>query len=326
MHPVLRTVLQRLGLGLLTLLAVSVIIFSSLEMLPGGFAEAILGQGATPEAVANFNHSLGLDRPPVTRYFEWVSGALQGDFGKSFAGAGGWRQENVRLVSGIIGPRLYNTFFLAAMTAIIAVPIALALGLLCALYRNSWFDRIANATTLTTIASPEFFVAYILVFFFAVKLRWFPPLSTVSASTPFGEHLYKATLPALTLTLVIVAHMMRMTRASIIALLSSPYIEMAKLKGLSPRQVILKHALPNAWAPIATVIAFNLAYLVVGVVVVEVVFTYPGIGQLMVDSVSSRDMPVAQACALIFAATYILLNLLADIVAIVTNPRLLHPK
>lgn len=326
MHPVIRTVLQRLGLGLLTLFAVSVIIFSTLEMLPGGFAEAILGQGATPETVAAFNKSLGLDRPPTTRYVEWVTGAVQGDFGKSFAGAGGWRSENVRTVSSIIGPRLYNTFFMAGLTAIIAVPLALGLGLLTALYRNTWFDRIANATTLTTIASPEFFVAYILVFFLAVKLRWFPPLSTVSATTPFAEHLYKAFLPALTLTLVIIAHMMRMTRASIIALLASPYIEMARLKGLSRSQVILRHALPNAWAPIATVIAFNLAYLVVGVVVVEVVFTYPGIGQLMVDSVGSRDMPVAQACALIFAATYITLNLLADIIAIVTNPRLLHPK
>ena len=326
MHPVIRTVLQRLGLGLLTLFAVSVIIFSTLEMLPGGFAEAILGQGATPETVAAFNKSLGLDRPATTRYVEWVTGAVQGDFGKSFAGAGGWRSENVRPVSGIIGPRLYNTFFLAGLTAIIAVPLALGLGLLTALYRNTWFDRVANATTLTTIASPEFFVAYILVFFFAVKLRWFPPLSTVSATTQFAEHLHKGLLPAITLTLVIVAHMMRMTRASIISLLASPYIEMARLKGLSRSQVILRHALPNAWAPIATVIAFNLAYLVVGVVVVEVVFTYPGIGQLMVDSVGSRDMPVAQACALIFAATYILLNLLADIIAIVTNPRLLHPK
>jgi peptide/nickel transport system permease protein len=327
MHPVIKTVLQRLGLGLLTLLAVSAIIFSTLELLPGGFAEAMLGQSATPETVAVFNKELGLDRPAVTRYFEWVSGAAVGDFGKSFAGAGGgWGNAKVRYVSDVISARFYNTFFLAVMTALIAVPIALTLGFLCALYRNSWFDRIANATTLTTIASPEFFVAYILVFFFAVKLRWFPPLSTVSPSTPFAEHLYKAVLPSLTLTLVIVAHMMRMTRASIISLLSSPYIEMAKLKGLSPRQVILKHALPNAWAPIATVIAFNLAYLVVGVVVVEVVFTYPGIGQLMVDSVSKRDMPVAQACALIFAATYILLNLTADIVAIVTNPRLLHPK
>ncbi len=326
MHPVVKTVLQRLGLGFLTLLAVSVIIFSSLELMPGGFAQSILGQGATPETVEAFNRSLGLDRPPVTRYFEWVLGAVQGDFGKSFAGAGGWREENIRYVSNIIGPRLYNTFFLAAMTAIIAVPLALILGLLAALYRNSWFDRIVNAVTLTTIASPEFFVAYILVFFFAVKLRWFAPLSTISDTTPFLQHMYKGALPALTLTLVIIAHMMRMTRASIISLLSSPYIEMAKLKGLTGRQVILRHALPNAWAPIATVIAFNLAYLVVGVVVVEVVFTYPGIGQLMVDSVSSRDMPVAQACALIFAATYILLNLSADIIAIVTNPRLLHPK
>jgi peptide/nickel transport system permease protein len=326
MHPVIKTVLQRLGLGLLTLIAVSVIIFSSLELMPGGFAENILGQGATPETVAAFNKSLGLDRPAVTRFFEWIFGALRGDFGKSFAGAGGWREENIRYVSDIIGPRLYNTFFLAAMTAIIAVPLALILGLLAALYRNSWFDRIVNSVTLTTIASPEFFVAYILVFIFAVKLRWFPPLSTISDTTPFLQHLYKGALPALTLTLVIIAHMMRMTRASIISLLSSPYIEMAKLKGLTAKQVILRHALPNAWAPIATVIAFNLAYLVVGVVVVEVVFTYPGIGQLMVDSVSSRDMPVAQACALIFAATYILLNLSADIIAIVTNPRLLHPK
>ena len=326
MHPVLKTVLQRLGLGFLTLLAVSVIIFSSLEFLPGGFAEATLGQNATPETVAAFNKSLGLDRPAVTRYFEWVGGAVKGDFGRSFAGAGGWREENVRYVSKIIGPRLYNTFFLAALTAIFAVPIALVLGLVAALDRNSWFDRVVNAVTLTTIASPEFFVAYILMFFLAVKFRIFYPLSTVNQTTPFWEHVSRAALPAITLTLVIIAHMMRMTRASIISLLASPYIEMAKLKGLKPRQVILQHALPNAWAPIATVIAFNLAYLVVGVVVVEVVFVYPGIGQLMVDSVSSRDMPVAQACALIFAATYILLNLLADIVAIVTNPRLLHPK
>jgi peptide/nickel transport system permease protein len=160
-------------------------------------------------------------------------------------------------------------------------------------------------------------------------VSWIPDfstLATVSANTSFPDHLWKAILPATTLTLVIIAHMMRMTRASIISLLASPYVEMAKLKGLKPSQVIVRHALPNAWAPIATVIAFNLAYLVVGVVVVEVVFVYPGIGQLMVDSVSSRDMPVAQACALIFAATYILLNLLADIIAIVTNPRLLHPK
>jgi peptide/nickel transport system permease protein len=323
MHPVLRTVLQRLGLGLLTLLAVSIVIFSVLELLPGGYAQNILGQGATPETVAAFNKQLGLDRPAPVRYVEWIGNAVRGDFGNSYSGTTG----NIkRSVSGVIGPRLYNTFFLAAMAAIIAVPLALFLGVMAALYRNSWFDRIVNSVTLTTIAMPEFFIAYVLMFFLAVKLRWFYPLSTVSEATPFLEHLYRAALPAITMTLVIIAHMMRMTRAAIINLLSSPYIEMAQLKGVSKSQVILRHALPNAWAPIATVIAFNLAYLVVGVVVVEVVFVYPGIGQMMVDAVSSRDMPVVQACALIFAATYITLNLLADIVSIVTNPRLLHPK
>jgi len=323
MHPIARTVLQRLGLGLLTLFLVSVVIFSSLEMLPGGFAEAILGQGATPETVKNFNHEIGLDRSATVRYFEWIGGVLTGNFGYSYAGLGG---SIKRSVSELIAPRLYNTFFLALMTAIFAVPLSLFLGVMAALYRNSWFDRAINSVTLTTIAAPEFFIAYILMFFFAIKLRWFYSLSTVDATTPFLQHVARAALPAITLTLVIVAHMMRMTRAAIINLLSSPYIEMAQLKGVPRWQVITQHALPNAWAPIATVVAFNLAYLVVGVVVVEVVFVYPGIGQLMVDSVSSRDMPVVQACALIFAATYILLNLSADIIAIITNPRLLHPK
>ena len=323
MHPVLRTVLQRLGLGILTLLAVSVIIFSALEFLPGGYAENVLGQGATPETVAAFKHDLGLDRPATVRYFEWIGNALQGDFGSSYSGLSGSMKRDV---SSTIAPRLYNTFFLATMAACIAVPLSLLLGAMAALYRNSWFDRIVNSVTLTTIALPEFFIAYVLMFFLAIKFRWFSPLSTVSVDTPFLEHLVRAALPALTMTLVIVAHMMRMTRAAIINLLASPYIEMAQLKGVSKSQVIIRHALPNAWAPIATVIAFNLAYLIVGVVVVEVVFVYPGIGQMMVDAVSSRDMPVVQACALIFAATYILLNLLADIVSIITNPRLLHPK
>ena len=219
-----------------------------------------------------------------------------------------------------------NTLFLAAFAAAVAIPLALCLGVLAALYRDSLFDRTVNVLTLAAISLPEFFIAYLLMFFLALKLKWFPTLSTVSDSTAFLEHVWRAALPALTLTLVIVAHMMRMTRAALINLLSSPYMEMAQLKGVPKREAIVKHALPNAWAPIATVIAFNLAYLVVGVVVVEVVFVYPGIGQLMVDSVSSRNMPVAQACTLIFAATYILLNLSADIISIITNPRLLHPK
>ncbi|MEE4236091.1 MAG: ABC transporter permease [Anderseniella sp.] len=323
MHPILKTILQRLGLGLLTLFVVSLIIFSSMQFLPGDFATAVLGQAATPETVAAFRKELGLNDPAPLRYLQWIGGVLQGDFGSSFSGRSAGRE---REVMELIAPRLWNTLFLAGLTAAIAVPLSLALGISAALYRNSLYDRSINATTLTTISFPEFFVAYILILLLATLWKVFPSLANVRPDTPLMDRIYMCALPALTLTLVIVAHMMRMTRAAIINLLASPYIEMARLKGVSSGKVILKHALPNAWAPIVNVIAFNLAYLVVGVVVVEVVFVYPGIGQLMVDAVSTRDIPVVQACALIFAATYILLNLFADIVSIVTNPRLLHPR
>jgi peptide/nickel transport system permease protein len=326
MNPVLKTVLQRLGLGVLTLFAVSIIIFMAIEALPGDFARAILGQSATPETVAAFQRDIGLDRPPVERYFRWIGGVVQGDFGNSFSSAGALGGGQKRTVVDSIKPRLINTLFLAGMAALIAVPLSLVLGMLAALYRNSIFDRVVNFATLTSISVPEFFVAYILMLFLAVRWPIFYSLASVSADTPFFERVARCALPAMTLVLVIVAHMMRMTRAAIINLLASPYIEMARLKGVSPRRIIYHHALPNAWAPISTVIAINLAYLIVGVVVVEVVFVYPGIGQLMVDSVSARDIPVVQACALIFAATYILLNLAADIVGIITNPRLLHRR
>ena len=323
MNPVITTIVQRLGLGILTLFLVSLIIFSALTMLPGDFGEAVLGQQALPETVEAFRRELGLDKPAWQRYLSWVASVAQGDLGTSFSGRAASGNDNSRMVIELVAPRLKNTLFLAGVTAAIAVPLSLFLGIMAALKRNSIYDRTVNAVTLTTISFPEFFLAYVLIVLMA---KYFPTLANVTEDMLLGERLYKIALPSLTMTLVIVAHMMRMTRASIINLLSSPYVEMAQLKGVSKSKVILKHVMPNAWAPIATVIAFNLAYLVVGVVVVEVVFVYPGIGQLMVDSVSSRDIPVAQACALIFAATYILLNLLADIIGIVTNPRLLHPR
>ncbi|MDE1062980.1 MAG: ABC transporter permease [Pseudomonadales bacterium] len=326
MHPVLTTIIQRLGLGLLILFVVTVIIFSSIEFLPGDFGEAVLGQAALPETVEAFRRELGLDRPPVERYFMWAGNVLTGDLGNSFSGRNASGVDRSRDVWNLIQPRLANTLFLASMAALVAVPLSLALGITAALYRNSIYDRVVNATTLTTISFPEFFVGYILILIFATYFKVFPSLANISDSTPLLEKIYRSTLPALALTLVIVAHMMRMTRAAIINLLASPYIEMAQLKGASKAKVILHHALPNAWAPIVNVIAFNLAYLVVGVVVVEVVFVYPGLGQLMVDAVSSRDIPVVQACALIFAGTYILLNLFADVISIITNPRLLHPR
>jgi len=326
-HPVIRTILQRLGLGLITLFVVSLILFSSIEFLPGDFGQAVLGQAALPETVAAFRKELGLDLPVHERYLDWLGGMLTGDMGNSFSGRGSsGGDDRSRPVIELLAPRLANTLFLAGMAAVISVPLALFLGITAALYRNSIYDRTVNALTLTTISFPEFFVAYLLILGLSSFTKIFPSLANISPDAHFWERVYLTALPALTLTLVIVAHMMRMTRAAIINLMASPYIEMADLKGASRSEIILRHALPNAWAPIVTVIAFNLAYLVVGVVVVEVVFVYPGVGQLMVDAVTTRDVPVVQGCAMIFAATYILLNLFADIISIITNPRLLHPR
>ena len=318
MVKILKMVAQRLALGLLTLFVVSLVISLGVELLPGDLAEAILGQSALPETVAAFRRELGLDQPLHIRYLQWLGGMVQGDFGTSLA--------NNREISELLGVRFSNTLFLAATAAVISVPLAVTLGVLAALYRNSLFDRTINIVTLSSISFPEFFVAYILILFLAINVNIFPSISNVSADIGFWDHVYRVILPALTLTLVVVAHMMRMTRAAIINLLASPYIEMAMLKGISRSRIITHHALPNALAPIINVIVINLAYLVVGVVIVEVVFVYPGLGQLFVDSVIKRDIPVVQASCMIFAATYILLNLTADVLSILSNPRLMHPK
>jgi peptide/nickel transport system permease protein len=261
---------------------------------------------------------LGLDRAAPIRYFEWLGGAVTGDFGNSLV--------SQKPVSEAIGSRFANTLFLAVYAAVIAVPVAIFLGILVALYRNTVFDRVANVLTLTSISAPEFFLGYVLILFFAVKWGMFPAISNIDDDMSLLDKLERTFLPALTMVLVVVAHMMRMTRASIINLLASPYVEMARLKGVPAWKVIVKHTLPNAWAPIINVVALNLAYLITGVVLVEVVFVYPGIGQMLVDSVTKRDFPVVQACCLIFAGTFILLNLAADIGSILTNPRLRHPK
>ncbi len=310
----LKFILTRLALGVLSLLAVSILIFIATEILPGDVASAVLGQGATPETLAAFRTELGLDRPAYVRYFEWFSGAIQGDLGQSMT--------NKREILPELMKKFKNTLFLAGVAALIAVPISVGLGIIAAINEGKWQDRWSNIISLATISVPEFFIAYILILVFAVQLRWFPSLSTVFDGMSVGEKLYKIALPALTLTMLVAAHMLRMTRSSVLAIMSQPYIEMAFLKGLPRSRVILKHALPNAAAPIISVIALNLAYLIVGVVVIEVVFVYPGVGQYMVDGVTKRDLPVVQACGLIFAATFIILNTVADILAILANPRL----
>ncbi len=309
---------KRLAFGVVTLFVISVLIALGVELLPGDLAEALLGQMATPGTVAAIRRDLGLDQPLYVRYFDWVFNILQGDLGTSLA--------NQREVTEVIGKRLANTLFLAVVAALVAVPLAVILGILAALYRETLFDKIITMSTLTTVSFPEFFVAYIVMVVLAVQWQLFPSMSGLKTDMDLGEQLNAVALPALTLILVYVAQIMRMTRAAIINVLNSPFIETAQLKGITPARVIVYHAFPNALSPIINVIVLNLAGLVVGVVVVEVVFVYPGLGQLMVVSVSKRDLPVVQASALIFAGTYVVLNLTADILSIVANPRLRHPR
>ncbi len=318
MHPILKLVAQRLALSTLLLLAASVLIFVGTQILPGDVAQSILGQSATPENLANLREELGLNEPAYSRYLSWLSNVLHGDLGTALT--------NGRDIAESIGYRLKNTLFLAATAAVVSVPLAIFLGLLAVRYKDRWPDKLISAVTLTSISIPEFLIGYVLMYFIAVKLGWFSSVAMINDSMSFGEKLNAIALPVMVLTLVVLAHMMRMTRAAILNVMQSAYIETAELKGLSSFNVIAKHAFPNAVSPIVNVVMLNLAYLVVGVVVVEVVFVYPGMGQYLVDHVAKRDVPVVQASGIIFAAVYIGLNMIADIVSILANPRLRHPK
>ncbi|MDP5217969.1 ABC transporter permease [Ruegeria sp. 2205SS24-7] len=318
MHPVVKLVAQRLVLSTLLLLAASVLIFAGTTILPGDVAQSILGQSATPESLANLREELGMNDPAVTRYFNWLFAALQGDLGTALT--------NGRDIAESVGQRLSNTLFLAFWAAIISVPLAILLGLVAVRYKDRWPDKLISAVTLASISIPEFLIGYLLMFFLAVQLGWFPSIAMINDDMGLLQKLQSIALPVMVLTLVVLAHMMRMTRAAILNVMQSAYVETAELKGLSGFQVIYRHAFPNAIAPIVNVVMINLAYLVVGVVVIEVVFVYPGMGQYLVDHVSKRDVPVVQACGLIFAAVYIFLNMIADIVSILANPRLRHPK
>ncbi|MBD3662627.1 ABC transporter permease subunit [Sulfitobacter aestuariivivens] len=339
MHPVIKLVAQRIALGILLLFAASILIFAGTMMLPGDVAQQILGQSATPESLANLRAELGLNDPPVTRYFQWLGGFLQGDLGTALT--------NGRDIADSVGTRLKNTLFLAFWAAVISVPLAITLGLVAVRYKNRWPDKLISAVTLTTISIPEFMIGYILIFVLAIQLpawinaaeflgdpmqQWllsnfrFSSVALINDSMSLIDKIKSITIPIMVLTLVVLAHMMRMTRAAILNVMQSAYIETAELKGMAMLKIIRKHAFPNAIAPIVNVVMINMAYLVVGVVVVEVVFAYPGMGQYLVDHVSKRDVPVVQACGLIFAAVYIGLNLIADVVSILANPRLRHPK
>ena len=318
MHPLLKLVVQRVALGLVLLLLVSFLIFLGVEALPGDTAQAILGQSATPVALANLREAMGLNEPALYRYFKWLGHALTGDLGQALT--------NKQDIATAIGQRLGNTLFLAVCAGVISVPLAIGLGLTAARYNGRWPDKVISGITLATISLPEFVAAYFVIFLLTQVIPILQPVSMVFPGMSFLERLHAVALPVIVLVMVVLAHMMRMTRAAILNVMQSPYIETAELKGLSPMQVIWRHALPNAIAPIISVVVINLAYLVVGVVVVEVVFSYNALGQYLVDHVTKRDLPVVQAVGIIFAAVYIGLNILADVVGIVANPRLRHPK
>lgn len=306
--------LNRFLLSLATLLFVATAVFVITNLLPGDVAQELLGQAATPEAVAGLRKALGLDVPPFQRYLAWLGKLMTGDAGLSLV--------NGQPVAALIGARLGNSLLLAGVTALVAVPLALMLGITSAVWRGSLYDRVVGASTVMVVSVPEFLVASTAVLIFAVHLQWVPALSQLGRIGGILDAIRVFALPVMTLTFVVVAQMARMTRAALVDVLSSSYVEMARLKGASQTRIVLWHALPNAIGPIANAIAFSLSFLLGGVIIVETIFNYPGIAKLMVDGVSTRDLPLVQACAMLFCAAYLVLVTAADVAAILANPRL----
>ncbi|AYM83235.1 MULTISPECIES: ABC transporter permease [Agrobacterium] len=305
---------RRLVVMLTTLLIVSFIVFSATSLLPGDTATILLGQAATPEAVAGLRTAMHLDDPALLRFVRWLFGLLHGELGTSYA--------NNMAIADLIGPRFVNSMKLAGITTIIAVPLALTLGISSAMLRGTLYDRAVTVLTIGVISVPEFMIATLAVLLFAVYLKWLPALSLVSEVHTLFDVLRVYAMPVITLTFVVSAQMIRMSRAAVIETLDTPYVEMALLKGAPRMRIVLRHALPNALGPIVNAVALSLSYLVGGVIIVETIFNYPGIAKLMVDGVATRDLPLIQSCAMIFCVGYLLLITTADIIAIMSNPRL----
>lgn len=313
---IVRLIASRVGTSFLLLLAVSVVVFAGTDLLPGDVAQMVLGQGATPAALQGLRQALHLDQPAPVRYLRWLGGLLSGDPGVSLV--------NGMPVAELVAGRLANSLRLALLTTVVTVPLALTVGITAAVWRGSLYDRIVNVITVATVSVPEFLFATLAVLVFAVRLHWLPALSYGINAETWSGMLRSFTLPVCTLALAIFAQMARMTRAALVNTLGSSYVEMAVLKGVRPVRLVLRHALPNALGPVANAVALSLSFLLGGVVIVETVFNYPGLAKLMVDAVSTRDMPLVQACAMIFCTAYLLLVLIADLVAILANPKLRH--
>jgi peptide/nickel transport system permease protein len=304
----------RILLSLLTLLLVSIIIFAIIEVLPGDVATRILGRDATPEAIATLREKLNLNDPAIVRYFNWLGGMVQGDFGNALTSS--------RPISEILAPRLYNTLLLSIYAFLIYIPLSLIPALIQASRRDKEVDHAISVVNLVFLSIPDFLLGTLLLVLFSVALPWLPAVSRVDGDSSALQYLRAMTLPAITLAIAMAIAAVRMLRDNLIEVLDSEYVRMAELKGLPPRAVMLRHALPNALVPTLNVTAINLGYLIGGVVIVEKVFSYPGFGSLLVDALQYRDIPLIEATVLIAAAVYVAANLLADIGAILLNPRL----
>lgn len=314
--PLVSLIGRRIGASLVTLLFVSLAVFGIAQLMEGDVAEAILGQSATPEALAGLRAAMNLDQPAWARYLDWAGGVLTGDPGRSLiTGLPVWE---------MIAQRLGNSLTLAGLTALVSVPLALLLGIVAAVKRGTAFDRTISIATIGIVSVPEFLIATLAVMIFAVTLRWLPALSSTRDIHSTWDLVRVFAMPVFSLACFVMAQMVRMTRAAVIDALDTSYAEAARLKGCSPARVVLRHALPNAIGPIANAIALSLSTLLGGVIVVEIIFNYPGVARLMVDAVATRDLPLVQTVAIIFCIAYLLLVTTADIVAILANPRLRH--
>ncbi|MDQ3086632.1 MAG: ABC transporter permease [Actinomycetota bacterium] len=308
-------IVRRLLLSVLTLFVVSVIIFAATQALPGDAARSILGRGATPEALENLRLELGLNEPAVQQYLYWIGDFLTGDLGTSLA-------ANIP-VTELLSDRILYSSFLMLVAALVSIPLGIVIGAVSARRRDSAFDHTMSMTTLGLAALPEFVVGLTLVVLFSTTIfQWLPGVVVTEPGVGPWHYPKELILPTATLVIAVVPYTARIMRASMVEILESDYVEMARLKGLPERLVLWRHAVPNGLAPTFQVAALNLAYLAGGIVVVETVFNYPGIGLALVEAVQSRDMPVVQALALLIAGLYVVLNMLADIATILVSPRL----
>jgi len=308
-------ILRRLLLGIVVLILVSILVFLATQALPGDPARAILGRSATPDSLAALRRQLHLNQPVIEQYWTWVTGLLHGNLGTSLAA-----QEPV---STLLAPKLVNSAVLVALAAVLSIPLAIAIGAWAAFRREKVFDTTSSNLLLLLAALPEFVVALVLVILFATTVfHVLPAISTVPPGSKPWNNWVALVLPTITLVIAVAPYVARIMRASMIEVLESDYVEMARLKGLPERTVLIRHALPNALGPVFQVIALNLAYLAGGIIVIEFVFNYSGIGGATVEAVVNHDLPVVQALAMLIAAVYVVLNLLADVATILVTPRL----